>query len=149
MNLKCSASSTVLIIDLIVTLLEVLLVFVTNSKHPRAPIILNCNRNISGHQYDEKLVNNMQTKLDAAREECSLVQEKIVQMGCINFELERELKGAKKRLEKAEVRTQQAEEGIEEAGGNCAQQEKHQQFEFLARVKKPKTTLFIFLRTRK
>ncbi|VBB26933.1 unnamed protein product [Acanthocheilonema viteae] len=86
-----------------------------------------------GHQYDEELINNMRTELNAARQECSLVQEKIVQMGCVNFELERELKDAKEKLGKAEMRAQQAEE---EARRNCAQQAKHQeslQSKFLAK----------------
>ncbi|EJW83692.1 hypothetical protein WUBG_05395, partial [Wuchereria bancrofti] len=88
-----------------------------------------------GHQYDEKLVNNMQIELDTAREECSLVQEKIVKMGCINFELEHQLANAKQRLEKAEMRARQVEEQVRVCR-NCSQQEKYQkslQSEFLVK----------------
>ncbi|OZC11231.1 hypothetical protein X798_01647 [Onchocerca flexuosa] len=86
--------------------------------------------------YYEKLVNDMQIELDAVREECSLVQEKIVQMGCVNFELEEQLKDAKEKLENAEIRVRQAEEQAREAHQNCAQQKKYQkslQSEFLTK----------------
>ncbi|CAG9537486.1 unnamed protein product [Cercopithifilaria johnstoni] len=79
-----------------------------------------------GHQYDEKLANNMRTELNAAHEECSLLQEKIVQMGCVNFELECELKDTKEKLEKAEIHARQTGEEIEIARRNCAQQEECQ-----------------------
>ncbi|VDO31126.1 unnamed protein product, partial [Onchocerca flexuosa] len=78
----------------------------------------------------------MQIELDAVREECSLVQEKIVQMGCVNFELEEQLKDAKEKLENAEIRVRQAEEQAREAHQNCAQQKKYQkslQSEFLTK----------------
>lgn len=83
----------------------------------------------------------MQAELDAAHEECCLVQEKIVQMGCVNFELEYELKDAKEKLAKAEMQVRQAAEQVEETRRNCAQQEEHQkslQSEFLAKVKNVK-----------
>ncbi|VDK74171.1 unnamed protein product [Litomosoides sigmodontis] len=79
------------------------------------------------NQYDEKLVNSMRTELNSTREECSLVKEKIVQMGCINFELECELKDAKEKLEKAEIRARQADKKAEQARQNCAQQKKLQE----------------------
>ncbi|EJD76266.1 hypothetical protein, variant [Loa loa] len=90
------------------------------------------------HQYDKKLVNNMRAELDIAREEYSLVQEKIVYMGYVNFELEHQLKDAREKLEEAEIRARQAEEQAEEARRNCAQQEKYQkslQSEFLVKFK--------------
>lgn len=107
--------------------------------------IVNYSENTSDHLYDEKLINNMRTELNSTREECSLVKEKIVQMGCVNFELECELKDAKEKLEKAEIRARQADEEAEEARRNCAQQEKYWESlhsEFLAKVKMPRITLF-------
>ncbi|KAK6104254.1 hypothetical protein QQG55_15565 [Brugia pahangi] len=89
-----------------------------------------------GHQYNENLVNNMQIELDIAREECSLVQEKIVKMGCINSELEHQLINVKEGLEKAEMRARQAEEQVGEFCRNCSQQEEYQkslQSEFLVK----------------
>ncbi|VDK64326.1 unnamed protein product [Onchocerca ochengi] len=86
--------------------------------------------------YYEKMVNEMRIELDAVREECSLVQEKIVQMGCVNFELEEQLKDAKEKLENAEIRVRQAKEQAGEARRNCAQQKKYQkslQSEFLTK----------------
>ncbi|MCP9261941.1 BMA-HCP-2 [Dirofilaria immitis] len=69
--------------------------------------------------YEKKLINSMRTELNAVHEEYSLVQEKIIQMGCVNFELEDQLKNAKEKLRNAEVRVQQAEEQAEEARQNC------------------------------
>ncbi|KAM3719146.1 Laminin subunit [Dirofilaria immitis] len=87
--------------------------------------------------YEKKLINSMRTELNAVHEEYSLVQEKIIQMGCVNFELEDQLKNAKEKLRNAEVRVQQAEEQAEEARQNCVRQKKYWeslQFEFLAKL---------------
>lgn len=102
-------------------------------------------RNISEHQYGEKLINNMQVDLNTACDEYSVMQEKITQMSCVNFELEHQLKDAKERLEKAEMRARQAEEQAEEIRQNCEQQKDHLeslQSQFLAKVRMAKKQLF-------
>uniref|UniRef100_A0A915PLM3 Uncharacterized protein n=1 Tax=Setaria digitata TaxID=48799 RepID=A0A915PLM3_9BILA len=74
--------------------------------------------------YDNnKSLNDMRAELATVREEYSIVQEKIVQMGCVNFELEHKLKDAKGKLGDAEIRARQAEERAEEARQNSLQQE--------------------------
>lgn len=76
----------------------------------------------------------MQNELDVVRGECSIAHERMVEMGCVNFELENQLKDVKEKLKNAEARAQKAEEKLVEQSRilearNAQQQEKYKSVE--------------------
>lgn len=82
-------------------------------------IVISCTSTITevflvsaaaGVADERRLLEDMQRELDNMRNECNSSQERIVQLGCENFELEKELKETKEKLKNLEIEYRELDE---------------------------------------